>query len=209
MNSLAYGWVHSSPHRRLAPALAGRRRHSRRDPVLVAAEIDPASEAARLTALRVPLAPQADDAEFLHRAALDLTVAFPTTRSDGGLSQGPKRRPAHAADRTTTWPDPWYRQRFAVGWYHRMINPDDDNSRLIIGNTTRDWLADRFNQNQPWDRLVTDLLTASANATQTPRRRSSGPRCRGAAGPSKMTAAAGACYLGVRLELLRVPQPSV
>ena len=170
-----------------------------RNPALVAAEIDRHIEA-RLTAAKVALSPQADDAEFLRRAALDITGRIPTAeRTLAFLNDRSPDRRAKLIDELLA--DREYGEHFATVWYHRMIKPDNDNKRLIIGNTLRDWLADRFNQNQTWDRLVTDLVTASGERDENPETTFLLAHVvAGQPDPSKMTAAVSRLFLGVRLE---------
>lgn len=169
-----------------------------RNPALVAAEIDRHTEA-RLTAAKIPLSPQADDAEFLRRAALDITGRIPTAErtltflNDQSLDRRAKLINELLADHT-------YGEHFATVWYHRMIKPDDDNKRLIVGNKLRDWLADRFNQNQTWDRLVTDLITASGARDQNPATTFLLAHVgAGQPDPSKVTAVTSRLFLGVQL----------
>ena len=166
---------------------------------LVAAEIDRHIEA-RLAAAKIALSPQADDAEFLRRAALDITGRIPTAeRILAFLNDRSPDRRAKLIDELLA--DREYGEHFATVWYHRMIKPDNDNKRLILGNKLRDWLADRFNKNQTWDRLVTDLMTASGERDKNPETTFFLAHVvAGQPDPSKMTAAASRLFLGVRLE---------
>ena len=170
-----------------------------RNPAPVAAEIDRRIEA-RLNEAQVNPSPQADDAEFLRRAALDITGRIPTVeRTVAFLNDRSPDRRAKLIDELLAESE--YGEHFATVWYHRMIKPDNDNKRLILGNQLPAWLADRFNQNQAWDRLVTDLITASGERDENP-----GTTfllanvVAGQPDPSKMTAAASRLFLGVRLE---------
>src|SRR4030095_8014721 len=109
-----------------------------------------------LTVANVALSPPADDAEFLRRAALDITGRIPTAdRIAASLTAPSPDRRAKLIEELLA--DRNYGEHFATVWYHRMIKPDTDNKRLIIGNKMHDWMADRFNRNQAWDGLVTDL----------------------------------------------------
>ncbi len=181
---------------------AGPAKKTARPPAAVAAEIDRAVEA-RLTAAKVPASPQADDAEFLRRVSLDIRGRIPTAeRTAAFLADASPDKRAKLVDELLA--DHEYGEHFATIWYHRMIKPDDDNRLQIANNKLLPWLTERFNQNQGWDRLVTDLLTASGDRDKHPETvfflaHVSGDK-NGNPEPNKLTAAATRLFLGVRLE---------
>jgi len=170
-----------------------------RQPVLVADQIDRHIEAP-LIAAKVALSPQVGDAEFLRRATLDITGRIPTAeRTLVFLNDNRPDRRAMLIDELLA--DRAYGEHFATIWYYRMIKPDTDNKRLILGNTLHDWLASRFNQNQPWDRLVADLVTASGERDENPATTFLLAQVvAGQPDASKLTAAVSRLFLGVRLE---------
>ena len=119
-----------------------------------------------------PAAP-ADDAEFLRRAYLDVIGKIPSVaevesfladrQSDKRqrLIDALLRRGAHA-------------QHFANTWRGLMLAGAAENIESQINTPQLEtWLRLRFAVNVPYDRLVTELLTAPVEAPQT-----SGPRVR-------------------------------
>jgi hypothetical protein len=175
---------------------------TRRMPAAVATDIDRLIEA-RLTAAKLPLSPQADDAEFLRRASLDITGRIPTAeRAAAFLADNSPDKRQKLIDELLA--DHAYGEHFGTIWYHRMIKSDDDNRLLVANNKLAGWLGDRFNRNQSWDQLVSDLLTASGDRDKHPETvfflAHVGDAKAGQPEPSKLTAAATRLFLGVRLE---------
>jgi hypothetical protein len=171
-------------------------------PSSVAAEVDRLIDA-RLMAGKIPASPQADDAEFLRRACLDITGRIPTAeRTAAFLADSRPDKRAKLIDELLA--DREYGEHFATIWYHRMVKPDDDNRRQIANNKMVGWLTERFNQNQGWDRLVTDILTASGDREKHPETlfflAHVGGGKQGQPEPNKLTAAATRLFMGVRLE---------
>lgn len=171
-----------------------------RTPAAVAAEIDRLLEA-RLAEAKLPVSPSADDAAFLRRATLDLCGCIPTTaRLLAFLAQTDPNKRAHAIDELLA--DPRYGRHFGRIWYHRMVRPDTVN-RLLISPLFQNWLANRFNNNQGWDRTVRDILTASGPRDGNPATvfwlGHVGDK-KGQPQPSKVAAASARLFLGVKLE---------
>jgi hypothetical protein len=174
-----------------------------RDPAAVAAAIDRHVDA-RLAEAKVPPSPRADDAEFLRRVSLDVLGRIPTAdRAQTFLDdRGPDKR-ARLIDELLA--DRAYGEHFATIWYHRMVKPDDDNRYLLPGNKLSDWLADRFDRNQGWDRTVRELLTATGERDRHPATTFFLANVAGAKKdrrpqPNRLTAATSRLFLGVRLE---------
>lgn len=106
-----------------------------------------------------PAPPLADDAEFLRRVSLDLVGVIPSAEKVAAFLKDadPKKR-ARVIDDLLT--DPRYGFHQADRWESLLMIRDSTNKRLK-GEPLYRWLADRFHRNQPWDRLVSDLLTAT------------------------------------------------
>lgn len=117
-------------------------------------------------------APPASDSEFLRRAWLDLCGIIPPINDSDGISgihsflddpspdkrerlvQGLLRKPTHAT-------------HFANQWKNVMLPADIQVRRLGGDNGFQTWLRGQFADNVPYDRTVSDILTASGNANQT------------------------------------------
>ncbi len=170
-----------------------------RDPAVVAAKMDRLIED-RLASAKIPLSPQADDAEFLRRVTLDLTGRIPTAERAVAILNGRNQVPrVKLIDELLGQRE--YGQHFGTIWYHRMIKINNDNKRLIVGNRLLDWLAERFNRNQPWNSLVTSLVTASGEQDTNPETTFVLSHVTaGRPDPSKLTSATSRLFLGVRLE---------
>jgi hypothetical protein len=175
---------------------------SSRDASAVAANLDRLIDE-RLAAAKVKASPLTDDGEFIRRLSLDLRGRVPTAeRVAAFLADTAPDKRARLIDEFLA--DPEYGEHFAIIWYHRIVKPDDDNRHLVGGNKFQDWLAERFNTNAGWDKIVTDMLTVSGNRDNHPETMfwlsNVGDAKAGQPEPNKITGAASKLFLGVRLE---------
>ena len=103
----------------------------------------------------------ADDSEFLRRVYLDLAgVIPPADKVAAFLADKDPAKRAKVIDELLA--DSRYGRHQADRWETLLMIRDSTNRRLK-GEPLYNWLVDRFNQNQPWDRLVSDLLTAEGD----------------------------------------------
>ena len=129
--------------------------------VLIDRQID-----ARLTAEGVNRVPQADDAEFLRRVYLDLHGVVPSAEQVARfLLDDSLQKRERLIDELLT--SPRFGQHFGDVWRKRLISPQANEQRMQTDRFAG-WLADRFNNNDGWDRIVTDLLTASGKIDENP-----------------------------------------
>jgi hypothetical protein len=166
-----------------------------------AAEIDRLINA-RLDEAKIPASPLADDAEFCRRVSLDIRGRIPTPeRVAAFLADTDPHKRAKLIDEFLA--DPEYGEHFATLWYHKMVKPDDDN-RFLLSDNFAGWLAERFNKNDGWHKIVSDILTAEGPRDKNPATvfwfanvgmdKDKHPE------PNKITAAASHLFLGVKLE---------
>jgi hypothetical protein len=121
---------------------------------------------AKLAAEKVTASPQAGDAEFLRRASLDLTGVIPT--ADAARAFLDDRDPAKRAeliDRLLAADG--YGGHLADLWTAKLYLKDSDN-RFVAKEPLHKWLVEEFNENAPWDALVTKLVTATGTAEDNP-----------------------------------------
>jgi hypothetical protein len=131
----------------------------------VAALIDRRIEA-RLQSEGLKQASPADDAEFLRRIFLDLHGVVPSADRAAQFLNSP------AADKRETLIDellasPRFGQNLANIWCRSLISPAAREQRAQTERFTQ-WLADRFNGDARWDRIVADLLTATGTIDENP-----------------------------------------
>jgi hypothetical protein len=119
---------------------------------------------AKLTAEKVPASPRCDDAEFLRRVSIDiLGVIPPPEKVLAFLANTDPNKRTKLIDELLA--SPRYGDHQADVWT-RLIIPKDSNNRFLKPAQLRDWLAKSFNENKPWNQLVTDLLTASGSTEE-------------------------------------------
>jgi hypothetical protein len=49
-----------------------------------------------------------------------------------------------------------------------MLVQLDDNNRGLISRNFEDWLEDKFNRNEPWNKIVSEILTATGDRNKNP-----------------------------------------
>jgi hypothetical protein len=121
---------------------------------------------ARLDAEGVNRVPQADDAEFLRRATLDLHGVVPSAEAATGFlnSTDPNKRAAVIDDLLAS---PRFGQHLGDAWRKYLISPLAGEQRLQTARFA-DWMAARINASDGWDRIVYDLLTATGKLDENP-----------------------------------------
>lgn len=115
----------------------------------------------RLDAEKIPSSPLAGDAEFLRRAYLDITGVIPPAEKVAAFldSKDPAKR-AKVIDELLA--SPGYGRHMADIWQGLLFLRTTDTRRLKVDPLV-EWLEERFNKNQPWDKLVAELLTATGS----------------------------------------------
>jgi len=99
------------------------------------------------------------DEEFLRRAFLDITGKIPSLPQALTFldSKDPAKRPK-MIDELLASPD--YGKHQADIWQALLLPRNSDNRRLQPEPMVS-WLEQNFNANKPWDKMVSDLLTAT------------------------------------------------
>lgn len=128
---------------------------------LIDAEID-----RKLAQAKIPPSPPCDDAEFLRRVYLDLTGVIPTAEKTRAFleSTAPDKREKLIDELLA---DPNYGRRMADIWTAKLF-PSDSANRFVQKEPFHAWLAEQFHKNTPWDKLVTQLVTATGTTDQNP-----------------------------------------
>jgi hypothetical protein len=113
----------------------------------------------RLDEEKVPVSPLADDAEFLRRVYLDLSgVIPPPDRVVAFLDSTDKNKRAKVIDELLA--DPRHGKFLAEIWTDMLI-PRDSGNRRLKSEPLQEWLTAKFDKNTPWNKLVSDLVTAT------------------------------------------------
>jgi hypothetical protein len=142
-----------------------------------------------------PVGP-ATDAEFMRRVYLDLTGRVPSVSEarDFLEDQSPSRR-EQLVDRVLAHHD--HATHFAVVWREILLPDGVDLNRYGGSAKFDEWLAERFEANEPYDELVRELLLAEGRVSE------SGPLLFYAAvrlNPEELAARTSRAFLGVRME---------
>lgn len=119
-----------------------------------------------LAGARIEAAPMSDDSEFLRRVTLDLTGLIPTVEETEEFLRrsGPHRREERINELLR---QESFGRHLATIW-HEQIAPPDTSSLKGGGDLFTPWLAERFNENHPWNEVVRALLTSEGSIRKTP-----------------------------------------
>lgn len=120
--------------------------------------IDRAVDAA-MQADKVAPSSRADDAEFMRRAYLDITGVIPTAdKAAAFLDSSDTDKRAKLIDELLA--SPAYGRHMADIWQGLLVQADSNNRRVTFDSLST-WLEKNFNENKAWDKMVSDLVTAS------------------------------------------------
>jgi hypothetical protein len=135
------------------------------DPAELATSIDRLIQA-RLDADQIEPVPAADDAEFLRRVYLDLHGVVPTAEQAAQfLTSAEPHKRSQLIDQLLA--DSRFGEHLADVWRGRLISPLVNEQRQQTERFAA-WLAERFNANDGWDRIVFDLMTATGKMEDNP-----------------------------------------
>ena len=135
---------------------------AKRAPAAVAAKLDAILDA-KLAAAKIPASQQADDAEFLRRAYLDIVgVIPPVSKVKAFLADKSPGKRAKLIDDLLA--DLRFGENLAHYWHDLLVKRDPDNSRLIkTHDVFLKWMTAQFNHDKPWDATVRAMLTAAGD----------------------------------------------
>jgi hypothetical protein len=135
------------------------------DAANLAAEIDREIQT-RLDAEGLQRAAPVDDAEFLRRVTLDLHGVIPTAERAAQFldSRDPQKR-SRLIDELLA--SPRFGEHLGDVWRGRLLSPLAGEQR-VQSDRFAAWLADRFNDNDGWDRIAFELLTATGKIDENP-----------------------------------------
>jgi hypothetical protein len=114
-----------------------------------------------LRAEKVVPSPRCDDAEFVRRVYLDITGHIPSADKATAFldSRAPNKR-AELIDELLAGNE--YGKHQADVWQSLLL-PRTSENRFIPFDQMTKWLEKSFNDNQPWDQMVRDILTAQGD----------------------------------------------
>jgi hypothetical protein len=130
-----------------------------KDALALAGRIDRLLEA-RWAAAGVRPAAEADDAEFLRRATLDLTGTIPTVPEVRAFLEDrtPDKRQRLVARLLAS---PGYVSRFSRYWRAVLLPENADVANFGLDVVFGSWLAGRLSENAGYDRMVREILTSA------------------------------------------------
>ncbi len=106
------------------------------------------------------------DAEFLRRAYLDITGTIPSAeKAQAFLDDKSSNKREKLID--TLLADPHYGRRMADIWAAKLYTRDSGN-RFVLKEPLYKWLEEQFNKNEPWDKFVAGLITATGTVADNP-----------------------------------------
>jgi hypothetical protein len=144
-----------------------------RDVAALADAIDQAI-ASKWTAQGVKPTHAADDAEFLRRVHLDLNGRIPTVAEVREfLDDATPNKRLRVVERLLQ--RPLYAEHFTTVWRELMLTQKNDREAQLLAGNLEAWLRRCFRENQPYDRMVRELLTADVAATNRRIGRPTGP----------------------------------
>jgi uncharacterized protein DUF1549/uncharacterized protein DUF1553 len=136
-----------------------------KDAAEIARLID-AEIAKKLTAAGITASARSTDEEFLRRAYLDITGVIPSAdKAREFLDDKSADKRAKLLDELLA--DSNYGRRMADIWTAKLF-PRDSANRFVMREPLYKWFEEKFNGNEPWDKLVTNLVTATGTVEDNP-----------------------------------------
>jgi len=117
---------------------------------------------AGLARAKITASPMCDDSEFIRRLWLDLHGRLPPAdRVVAFLGESSSEKRARLIDEVLA--SPRFGERMGDHWSEVLEAPWTIDTDRVPEKLLAAWLAERFNRNQPWNRLATDILTAAGD----------------------------------------------
>jgi hypothetical protein len=156
--------------------------------------------AAKLAAEKIAASPISGDAEFIRRVHLDLVGRIPARdRVVTFLESADPQKRVNLVDELLASPD--FGRHLARIWADALIKRDFDNNKNLRPDAFVAWLAGQINKGVGWDRIVTEMITATGSESSVPQtffvlanqdnRQPS---------PSKLTGSVGNLFMGVQIQ---------
>ncbi|MEO1530173.1 MAG: DUF1549 domain-containing protein, partial [Planctomycetota bacterium] len=121
----------------------------------------------KLESLGIPPSPVCEDATFLRRVTLDIAGRIPTLEeTDAFLGDEASGKRERLIDRLLASED--YAIHFAKKWSVILRNRRTDGALQLNNMVFHRWLRDAMRDNQPYDQIVRELLTASGSIDSNP-----------------------------------------
>jgi hypothetical protein len=148
----------------------------------------------KLTEAKIRPSAKSSDAEFIRRASLDITGVIPSADRVAAFidSTEPDKRSKLIDELLAS---PKYGEHMADIWGNPMYLNDTAN-RFVTKQPLVKYLAEQFNENKSWDRLVHDLLTAEGELDKNP----AVTYFMANQGVDKMTDSVGKLFLGIQIQ---------
>ena len=111
------------------------------------------------------LAPRVDDATFLRRVWLDIVGDIPTPEHVTAflLDPAPDKRERVVRELLD---DPQYGQNWARYWRDVILLSPLEDRAAIVANPLVVALTEKFNENEPWDKIAAEFITATGDVAE-------------------------------------------
>jgi hypothetical protein len=111
------------------------------------------------------LAPRVDDATFLRRVWLDIVGDIPTPEHVTAFLLDPAADKRERVVRELL-DDPQYGQNWARYWRDVILLRRLEDRAAVVSNALVTDLTEKFNQNEPWDKIAAEFITATGDAKE-------------------------------------------
>ncbi len=111
------------------------------------------------------LAPRVDDATFLRRVWLDIVGDIPTPEHVTAFLLDPAKDKRERVVRELL-ANPQYGQNWARYWRDVILSRKLEDRASIVANPLVVTLTDKFNENQSWDKLAAEFITATGDVRE-------------------------------------------
>jgi hypothetical protein len=111
------------------------------------------------------LAPRVDDATYLRRVWLDIVGDIPTPEHVTAFLLDPAQDKRERVVRALL-ANPQYGQNWARYWRDVILSRRLEDRAAIVANPLTVWLTEQFNNNEPWDKIASEFITAKGDVRE-------------------------------------------